>query len=143
MGSAALFPEAVSVEIPHDILGYLTIKSIGIDEYPIKDGADLETIKTAIGHFAETPLWDGNVSFCAHNRDYTYDFRNLKNIKEGDEIVYKTRFGTRTYTVSVIKSIAETDWTDIVSSSEVNQVTLMTCIEEEPTKRLLVQAGQK
>ena len=143
MGSIAVFPEAVSVEIPHDILGYLTIESIGINEFPIKDGADLETIKTAIGHFAETPLWDGNVSFCAHNRDYKYDFRNLKNIEEGDEIVYKTRFGTRTYQVSVIKAIAETDWTDIVSHSEVNQVTLMTCIEEEPTKRLLVQAVQK
>ena len=64
-------------------------------------------------------------------------------IKEGDEIIYKTRFGTRTYAVSVIKSIEETDWTDIVSSSEVNQVTLMTCIEEEPAKRLLVQAVQK
>lgn len=42
--------------IPHDILGYLTIDSIGIKKYPVKDGADLETIQTAIGHFSETPL---------------------------------------------------------------------------------------
>lgn len=133
----------VASDFPHDVLGYLTIESIGIKEYPVKDGADLETIQTAIGHFAETPLWDGNVSFCAHNRDYKYDFRNLKNIEKGDTVIYETRFGTRTYTVSVIKSIDETDWTDVVSDDETNKVTMVTCIEDQSTKRLLVQAIQK
>lgn len=136
-------PAATVSNFPHDVLGYLTIESIGIKDYPVKDGADLETIQTAIGHFAESPLWDGNVAFCAHNRDYKYDFRNLKNIEKGDKVVYETRFGTRTYIVSVIKSIDETDWTDIVTSDEVNKTTMLTCIENEPTKRLLVQAVQQ
>ena len=122
---------ATAVQLPHDILGYLTIERIGIKKYPVKDGADLTTIKTAIGHFAESALWDGNVAFCAHNRDYKYDFRN------------ETRFGTRTYTVSVIKAINETDWTDITTSDERNKLTMVTCIENEPTKRLLVQAVQQ
>lgn len=135
--------KAESIQIPHDVLGYLTIESIGIRKYPVKDGADLETIKSAIGHFAESSLWDGNVAFCAHNRDYTYDFRNLKNIEKGDEVIYETRFGTRSYAVSVIKSIDETDWTDIVTSGEVNKVTMVTCIEDKPTKRFLVQAVQQ
>ena len=129
--------------IPHDILGYLTIDSIGIKKYPVKDGADLETIQTAIGHFAETPLWDGNVGFCAHNRDYKYDFRNLKNIEKGDSVVYETRFGTRTYVVSEIEAIDETDWDDLLEVNDVNQVTMITCIEDQPTKRLMVQAVQK
>ena len=134
---------ATAVQLPHDILGYLTIERIGIKKYPVKDGADLATIKTAIGHFAESVLWDGNVAFCAHNRDYKYDFRNLKNIKKGDKVIYETRFGTRTYTVSVIKAINETDWTDITTSDERNKLTMVTCIENEPTKRLLVQAVQQ
>lgn len=134
---------ATAVQLPHDILGYLTIERIGIKKYPVKDGADLATIKTAIGHFAESALWDGNVAFCAHNRDYKYDFRNLKNIKKGDKVIYETRFGTRTYTVSVIKAINETDWTDITMSDERNKLTMVTCIENEPTKRLLVQAVQQ
>jgi len=134
---------ATASSIPHDILGYLTIESIGIKKYPVKDGADLETIKTAIGHFAETPLWDGNVVFCAHNRDYKYDFRNLKNIEKGDTVIYETRFGTRTYVVNEIEAISETDWDDVLEVNDVNQVTMITCIEDQPTKRLMVQAVQK
>lgn len=132
-----------NTNIPHDILGYLTIDSIGIKKYPVKDGADLETIQTAIGHFAETPLWDGNVGFCAHNRDYKYDFRNLKNIEKGDKVVYETRFGTRSYIVSEMKAIEETDWDDLLEVDDVNKVTMITCIEDQPTKRLMVQAVQK
>lgn len=134
---------AITCSFPHDILGYLTIESIGIKKYPVKDGADLETIQTAIGHFAETPLWDGNVAFCAHNRDYKYDFRNLKKVEKGDKIVYETRFGTRTYVVNEIEAISETDWDDVLEVNDMNQVTMITCIEDQPTKRLMVQAVQK
>ena len=134
---------AITSSFPHDILGYLTIESIGIKKYPVKDGADLETIQTAIGHFAETPLWDGNVAFCAHNRDYKYDFRNLKKVEKGDKIVYETRFGTRTYVVNEIEAISETDWDDVLEVNDMNQVTMITCIEDQPTKRLMVQAVQK
>lgn len=133
----------VVISMPHDILGYLTIQSIGMNKFPVKDGADLATIKTGIGHFSETPIWKGNVALCAHNRDYKYDFRNLKNIKKGDTITYETRFGTRTYKVTVIKPIEETDWSDIVTRDEQNKLTMVTCIESQPTKRLLVQAVQK
>lgn len=136
-------PIAKTVSIPHDTLGYLTISSIGINKFPVKDGADLATIRTAIGHFSETPLWDGNVGFCAHNRDYKYDFRNLKKIERGDEVVYETRFGKRIYQVTTIKPISETDWSDIVTGSDVNKLTMVTCIESQPTQRLLVQAVQK
>lgn len=45
--------------------------------------------------------------------------------------------------VSVIKAINETDWTDITTSDERNKLTMVTCIENEPTKRLLVQAVQQ
>lgn len=134
---------ATTSSFPHDILGYLTIESIGIKKYPVKDGADLETIQTAIGHFAETPLWDGNVAFCAHNRDYKYDFRNLKNIEKGDIVIYETRFGTRAYVVNEIEAISETDWDDVLEVNDMNQVTMITCIEDQPSKRLMVQAVQK
>lgn len=139
---SATNPLPKATEIPHDLLGYLTIDSIGMKSYPIKDGSDLTTIKTAIGHFAESATWDGNVSLCGHNRDYKYDFRNLKNINVGDIVTYKTRFGERSYTVSVKKEIAETDWSSITETSQVNKITMMTCIESQPAKRLLVQAVQ-
>lgn len=136
-------PLPIQPEIPHDYIGYISINSIGINNYPIKDGADLETIKTAIGHFSESSNWNGNVALCGHNRDYKYDFRNLKNIKVGDEVKYKTRFGERTYKVTLKTSIDETDWSYTTSNSETNTITMITCIEEQPSKRLLVQATQK
>lgn len=58
-------------------------------------------------------------------------------------VTYETRFGTRNYQVTVIKPIAETDWSDITAAVEQNTLTMVTCIEEQPTKRLLVQAVQK
>lgn len=136
-------PLPKDTEIPHDKIGYLTINSIGIENFPIEDGADLTTIKKAIGHFSETPVWDGNVGLCAHNRDYRYDFRNLKNISIGDEVIYKTRFGERTYKVNMIKPIEETDWSEILTAKNKNCISMVTCIEEQPTKRLLVQAVQE
>lgn len=140
---SATDPLPRATEIPHDLLGYLTIESIRMNSFPVKDGADLATIKTAIGHFAESSTWDGNVSFCAHNRDYKYDFRNLNQVNIGDIVIYKTRFGERTYQVTVKKEIEETDWSSITAKSDLNMVTMMTCIESQPTKRLLVQAVQK
>ena len=58
-------------------------------------------------------------------------------------MIYETRFGKRKYTVSVIKPINETDWSDIITKDETNKVTMVTCIESQPTKRLLVQANEK
>lgn len=139
----ATSPLPKATEIPHDYIGYLTIDSIGVNNFPVKDGSDLTTIKTAIGHFAESSTWDGNVSLCAHNRDYKYDFRNLNQVSIGDIVVYKTRFGERTYQVTVKKEIEEMDWSSITAKSDINMVTMMTCIESKPTKRLLVQAVQK
>ena len=135
-------PLPVFVDIPHDLIGYLTIESIGIKKYPVKDGDDLETIKTAIGHFADTPLWFGNIVLCGHNRDYKYDFRNLKNIEIGDTVTYQSRFGERVYKVTVIKPISETDWS-CLENSQINQISMITCIESQPTQRLLVQAVQE
>lgn len=135
-------PLPVIVDIPHDLIGYLTIESIGIEKYPVKDGDDLETIKTAIGHFADTPLWNGNICLCGHNRDYKYDFRNLKNIEIGDIVTYQSRFGERVYKVTVKKPISETDWS-CLNNSQTNQISMITCIESQPTQRLLVQAVQQ
>jgi len=134
-------PLPSAVEIPHGLLGYLTIDSIHLNNYPVKDGADLATIKTALGHFADTALWDGNFGVCGHNRDYKYDFRNLNKVEIGDIVTYQSRFGTRKYQVKTKTAISETDWS-YLQNSENNRITMITCIESQPNKRLLVQAEQ-
>ncbi len=145
-------------------------------------------MKSAIGHFNQTAIFNGNVGLSAHNRDYKIDFRQLKNVQVGDIVEYKTNLGTRKYKVTVKKDILETDFSylentndnritmlknvqvgDIVEyktnlgtrkykvtvkkdiletdfsyleNTNDNRITMITCIANEPTKRLVVQAVQ-
>lgn len=135
-------PLPVPTALPQELIGYLSIPSINLKSNPVRDGATLENMKITISHFAETPIFDGNVSFCAHNRDYTYDFRNLKNVKVGDEILYKTNFGERKYKVTKITNVQETDWSMILEKTPNNCLTLLTCVEDKPAFRLVVRAEQ-
>ena len=95
-------------------------------------------MKTAVGHFNQTSIWNGNIGLSVHNRDYKIDFRQLKNVNIGDTVTYRTNFGTRTYKITTKTEINETDWSYLEDTTD-NHVTMITCIEDKPTKRLLVQ----
>ena len=135
-------PLPIPAEMPHDIIGYLTIPSISLKNNPCRDGATLENMKISIAHYAETSIWDGNVGLCAHNRDYTYDFRNLHKVNIGDEVIYRTRFGERRYKVTTKVEIADDDWGYLGKYSEVNKITMTTCVAGVANKRLCVQATE-
>ena len=124
-------------------IAYITIESIGLIDAPIKDGADLETLAKAIGHFKETPYFSGNICLAAHNRGNEKNFfQNLKNIKLGDEIVYKAKYFERTFVVSEINEIEETNL-DVLKPTSNNQLTMITCIENQGNKRLCVVATER
>lgn len=123
----------------NQILGTLKIDKIGL-EAPVKEGSSSEVLKEYIGHIEESSMFDGNVGLAAHNRgnEFSY-FSRLKELAEGDIVEYTSNYGTRTYKVSTIKVILETDWTMLANSSE-NKLTMITCISNRPTQRLCVQA---
>ena len=135
-------PLPVPAEMPYEIIGYLTIPSIGLKDNPVRDGATMENMKISIAHYAETSIWDGNIGLCAHNRDYTYDFRDLHKVSIGDEVIYRTRFGTRRYRIDVKIEIAEDDWSYLGKYSEVNKITMTTCVAGVANKRLCVQGTE-
>lgn len=135
-------PLPIPTEIPSDILGYLSIPSINLKNNPVVDGTSLDIMKDAIGHYTETSNWDGNVGFAAHNTKEKYDFKDLKNINIGDEVIYKTRFGERKYKITLKKEIAEDDWSYLNKNSEINKITMTTCVLNSANKRLCVQAEQ-
>lgn len=66
-------------------------------------------------------------------------FARLKELKIGDEIIYKVNNGIRRYIVQTTKIIEETDWSYLEKTKD-NRITLITCVENRPTKRLCVQA---
>lgn len=123
-----------------DSIGTLTIPDILLDNAPIKEGIELDTLSTAIGHFTNTGIYGGNVGLASHNGGNSGDyFRNLNKIKKGSEIYYQTIYGTRRYVVQTITIIEETDFS-YLEETEDNRITLITCVHNQPTKRLCVQA---
>ena len=109
----------------------------------IKNGTDKETLNNYVGHFIETPLEYGNIALAAHNRGYNVNyFSRLKDLKEGDEIIYKYNGTQRTYEVTKNKIIKDTN-VEILENTEENMLTLITCVENEPEYRRCVQAKEK
>jgi LPXTG-site transpeptidase (sortase) family protein len=122
-----------------NVIGTLEISSINL-KLSIADGIEDDVIAKYIGHFPSTALINGNVGLAGHN---TQDFfANLKKVKKGDEIVYNFLLGTKTYIVDTIVEIQEDDWS-YLEDTEDNKITLITCIKNQPTKRLCIQATEK
>lgn len=134
--------EEILKEDNSDIIGHLKIDSINLNA-PIKDGTDMNTLKTAIGHFKETAYFDGNICFAAHNRGYNQNFfERLNEVKEGDKIEYITKYTTQIYYVTEIKEVEETDLS-VLNPTEKDQVTMITCIKNQREKRLCVIATKQ
>jgi len=92
-----------------------------------------------VGHFETTSKWDGNIGLAAHNRGYPINyFSKINELVEGDEIIYKTDLGIKKYLVKTSVIIEDIDWS-YLQATEDNRITLITCVANEPTKRLCVQ----
>ena len=109
----------------------------------ISEGTEEETLISYVGHFSSTPRKEGNIGLAAHNRGYPINyFSNLKNVNKGDEIIYTYGEWTKTYIVEKNIKISDIDWSYLENTNE-NQITLITCIENEPAYRRCVQAVEK
>lgn len=129
------------LELNDNIIGILEIPKIELTA-PIQEGTSEEVLNQAIGHFSESAFWNGNVAFANHNRSkYVQYFEKINQLQLGDEIIYKTRLGTRTYAVYESVVIESTDWS-VIANTEDNIVTLITCIENNPDARLCVKAKE-
>ena len=68
-------------------------------------------------------------------------FAKLKNVKIGDTVTYKTSVGTKTYEVVFVGTIASTDFSYLNEMGD-NRITMITCIANQPSLRLCVQAKE-
>lgn len=66
-------------------------------------------------------------------------FGKLKELQIGDEIIYKTKYGTKKYRVSIKTIIKDIDWS-YLRNTEDNRITLITCVENRPELRRCIQA---
>ena len=130
-------------ELKDGSIGVLTINSIGVSAPVYETDDEMEAMRKGIAHYKTTSAWTGNIGLCAHNGNASYCwFHDLHKVEKGDVVTYQTALGTRTYEVTEIKEIDETDWS-MLGRTEDNRITMTTCIDGKPSKRLVVQAVEK
>ncbi|MCI8878213.1 MAG: class D sortase [Oscillospiraceae bacterium] len=121
-------------------LGTLEIPAIGL-EVSIVQGTDSAALAKGAGHFEDTSIWSGNICVAAHNRGTNSYFGKIHTLDIGDEITLTTKLGTRTYAVTGVEKISETDNSGTASTSD-NRLTLFTCVRDEREYRWCVTAGE-
>ena len=119
-------------------IGTVKIPSLKIN-MKVWEGETADSMKKGLGHYSSTSAWNGNVSVCGHNRGSKYVIGSIKDLKQGDTITYTTIYGTRTYQVSTVQIISNTDWSYLQSTAD-NRITLTTCLADHPESRVCVQA---
>lgn len=127
-------------ETNNNIISYLSIPSISLEKAPIREGIDETTLNEYIGHFPSTSKTDGNIGLAAHNRGYKNNyFMNINKLQNGDEIIYRVDDISKKYKVEKKIEIDSYDWSYLNQTAD-NRITLITCIDNNPNKRLVVQA---
>lgn len=130
-------------ELKGGSIGVLTIESIGVSAPVYETDDEMEAMRKGIAHYKTTSAWTGNIGLCAHNGNASYCwFHDLHKVEKGDVVTYQTALGARTYEVTEIKEIDETDWS-MLGRTEDNRITMTTCIDGKPSKRLVVQAVEQ
>lgn len=119
-------------------LGTLEIPAIGLT-VKIVQGTDSAALAKGAGHFTNTSIWDGNVALAGHNRGVNNHFGKIHTLEVGDTIILTTALGTRTYSVTSVMKISETDNTMLAATSD-NCITLFTCVQNESAYRWCVRA---
>ncbi len=119
-------------------LGTLKIPAVDLT-VKVVQGTDSAALAKGAGHFPNTSIWDGNVCIAGHNRGTNCYFGNIHTLELGDNITLTTKFGTRTYAVTSVSKISETDNSMLAATSD-NCITLFTCVRNEREYRWCVRA---
>lgn len=122
-------------------IGRLEIPSLKLS-VKVYETESLQSLAKGAGHFKSTSCWDGNVGICGHNRGVTNHFGKIHTLEKGDTVKYTTKLGTRTYQIVSVTKIEETDFSNLERTND-NRITLITCVNDQPTKRWCVQAVEK
>lgn len=118
------------------VIGVIRIDKIGFEGL-IYEGTSDSTLEKSVGHIESSAYLEGNVGLAAHNTKKFW--AKLNTLKEGDTISYISFLGSKEYVVDSINIVNENDWS-LLEATEENRLTLVTCILNNPTQRLCVQA---
>lgn len=141
-GSATAFTEVTGgMYFANGSLDTLKIPSIDLT-VGVYEGTGSAPLLKGAGHFEGTSIWAGNVAVAGHNRGVRNDFGKLHTLHPGDTITFTTVLGTRSYAVASVTKVAVTDVSGLAPTLE-NQLTLYTCVENQPAYRWCVRAVER
>ncbi len=120
------------------VVGVIKIPKINYEGL-VYEGTSLATLDKGIGHFENSSYLDGNVCLAGHN--YTGVWKKLYTLQKGDKITYISFLGTKEYEVDKSIAIDANDWSSLEDTTD-NTLTLITCIKNQPSQRLCVQAKE-
>ncbi|HCB49883.1 MAG TPA: hypothetical protein DEP47_10235 [Chloroflexi bacterium] len=105
----------------------IQIPVIDVDK-PIVQGDDWEQLKKGVGQHigSSLPGQPGNLVLSAHNDIYGEIFRDLDELKPGDEIIISTERQSYTYVVNDIDVVEPTE-VSVMAPSEHASTTLISC----------------
>lgn len=135
--------ESEAIKAKPKAIGIMDIEKIDV-HLPIAEGADLATLKFALGHMPETASLGtiGNAVVAGH-RSHSFGtfFNRLDEMEVGDEIKVTTGGVTYTYEVYETLIVEPDDLSVLRGSSQYRVLTLITCHPlYTSTHRLIVHA---
>lgn len=139
--SAAYTPVTSDLYYSNGSLGTLKIPALSLT-VKIYEGTDSNALRKGAGHFADTSIWNGNVCLAGHNRGVNNHFGQIHTLTAGDVITYTTKLGTRSYTVTSVAKVPETDTIGTAASGD-NRLTLYTCVRNQSAYRWMVCAVER
>jgi sortase A len=126
-----------------DVLGRMDIPRIGVS-VAVLQGTSSRMLRLGAGHIEGTsfPGEAGNVGIAGHRDTF---FRDLKDIRQNDEIQLQTATGLFHYEVDWVKVVAPDDISVLAASTD-SALTLVTCypfyLVGPARKRFVVRAHQ-
>ena len=107
-----------------EIIGSLTIPALK-QKLPIIQGTGVDELKKGVGHFIQSVL-PGEEDNCVLSGHRETVFRQIGNLKIGDQLIVQTSAGTFTYEVNGTRIVHKDDKTVIVPTDHA-VLTLSTC----------------
>jgi sortase A len=107
-----------------DNIGSLTIPAL-TQKLPIFQGTGVKELQEGVGHFSQSVL-PGEEDNCVLSGHRETVFRQLGNLKIGDQLIVQTSAGTFTYEVTGTRIVKADDKTVIVPANHAI-LTLTTC----------------
>lgn len=128
-----------------DILGRIDIPRLGMS-IAILQGTTSRTLRLGAGHIESTPLpgTSGNSGIAGHRDTF---FRELRNIRQNDQIQLQTTTGISSYAVDWMKIVEPSNTSILESPTTESTLTLVTCYPFEllgpAPKRFIVHARRQ